>query len=391
MPVLKLEPFSGLSGDMFVAAAAGVAGGEEEVSALPARLGLSGVRAEFFPVFRAGIACRGFRVIEAETRDHHHHHHRNAEEILGLIRAADLPGAVLSRAERILRSLAAAEAVAHGVAPEEVRFHEVGEADSILDITAAALLIERLRPEKVYCAPVRTGRGFVKTAHGLLPVPAPAAAELLRGMPVWAGEEEGEFTTPTGAAILRELAPEFSDPVIRVTASSWGAGEREYPHPNALRLSLGEVFSAAAEGEMALLQANLDDFPPEFLGADLIEEILSQGAVDAFISPLVMKKGRPGHKLEVLAPAALADELAAFLLESTSTLGVRKFPVTRRCLSRLPGGVETPYGRVGVKIASAPSGEARFLPEYEDCLRLGREKGIPAYRVYLAALKAKPE
>ncbi|HOO78146.1 MAG TPA: nickel pincer cofactor biosynthesis protein LarC [bacterium] len=393
MKVLKIEPFSGISGDMFVAAGAPLAGAEEEVRSLPAALGLPGVSAEFGSVRRAGITCRTFTVREAGSEGgdpglsppRHHHHHRGLSEIAALIEGSSLPEEAKELASAIFRNLGEAEAAVHGVEIESIHFHEVGGVDAILDITAAALIFTRLRVEAVYSGPVRTGYGFVDAAHGRLPVPAPATARLLEGIPSWPGEVPGEFTTPTGAAILRALSPRFRIPVLVPLRDSWGAGTMETPHPNAVRLTLAEESAAAAE-DLVLVQANLDDLPPEFLGAGLLELLSAAGALDAWVAPVVMKKGRPGHKLEALCPASAAPAVGEEILEATTSLGVRYISVSRRFLEREAVKVSTRFGEVSAKAARTPSGKVRVIPEYEDCRRVARAAGVDPYTVYRAAL-----
>jgi len=392
MRILKIEPFSGISGDMFVAAAAELAGAKNEVSALPSLLGLEGVSVEFPELTRASVACTGFLVHEEHHHhDDDHHQHRTLPDILGLLRSSPLAPGICARAEAIFRVLAEAEGAVHGIGVDDIHFHEVGAVDSILDITAAALLLERLNFDRVVCGPIRVGKGFIEAAHGSLPIPAPATELLLRGMPTWPGEREGEFTTPTGAAILRHLDPDFSPETVRVEAAAWGGGSRECRHPNALRLSLGMTEASGDGEEMVLIQANLDDMPPEFLGADLLGEFLGRGAADAFILPALMKKGRPGHLLQVLVHPRDVDELTAAVLELTLTLGVRFIPVRRRILDRRCCEASTPWGPVRAVAAVTPSGKVRIVPEYEDCRRVAAAAGVEPYRVYRSARERNEE
>ena len=423
---LVLDLQSGISGDMFVAAAARLAGCEDEVLRLPATLGLDGVSVRFGDVVRSSLQARQFTVIDAheheehqphghehhthehEEHDAHHHHaheehdgahahhaHRPLSEIRALLTRARLDDAVRARALRMFQRLGEVEAAAHGIPVEQVHFHEVGAIDSIIDIVAAALCIERLGLRQVYASPVCVGHGTVKVAHGTLPVPAPATERLLQGMPTFAGELSGEWTTPTGALILAELAPTFSDATLVTNASAFGAGTKDTPkRPNLLRLRLARSHAqpAGAAGllsdELVSIACNIDDSTGEFLGADLLERLLQAGARDAVLHPILMKKGRPAQQLEVLAEPAQARAIAALILSHTSTIGVRLTPVSRLMLKRESLEVDTPYGLVSVKQVTLPDGSTRCAPEYESVKRAAAQAGVPAQTVHQAALAA---
>lgn len=431
---LVLDLQSGISGDMFVAAAARLAGCEDEVLRLPATLGLDGVSVHFADVVRGSLQARHFTVDDAhehEEHEHHEHHpheheahdahhghthehghahdhghgehddthahhvHRPLSEIRALLTRARLDDAVRNRALRMFQRLGEVEAAAHGIPVEQVHFHEVGAIDSIIDIVAAALCIERLGLRQVYASPVCVGHGTVKVAHGVLPVPAPATERLLQGMPTFAGELSGEWTTPTGALILAELAPTFSDATLVTNASAFGAGTKDTPkRPNLLRLRLARSHAqpAGAAGllsdELVSIACNIDDSTGEFLGADLLERLLQAGARDAVLHPILMKKGRPAQQLEVLAEPAQARAIAALILSHTSTIGVRLTPVSRLMLKRESLEVDTPYGLVSVKQVTLPDGSTRCAPEYESVKRAAAHAGVPAQTVHQAALAA---
>lgn len=426
MKILKIEPFSGISGDMFLAAAAYLLDAEEAVQALPAALGLKEVTIRFEQTRRGGLACRRMAVLDRATglpveqvqeAAHHHSHesnahphshsgasaqkdkqqttahgHRDCRELKRLIDQADLPTGVQQRAIAILQLLAEAEAEVHGISPDTVCFHEVGAVDSLIDVVGAALVMDRLDAAQVVCTPVCTGFGQVHTAHGLLPVPAPATERLLRDMPVFPGVVEQEMTTPTGAAILRYLDPIFERQPLVVRQSACGAGTRDFAvQPNCLRLSLGEA-DTGLSGDLVLLQTNLDDLPGEQMGSDLLQLFLERGAADAFLAPIIMKKGRPGQKLEVLCREAQIETLASCILEHTTSLGVRVLPVRSRCLlPRKLREVTTPFGIVRVKEATTPSGRLRAMPEYEDCRRQAQAHGVSVQQVYTTAIIAVGE
>lgn len=434
---LILDLQSGISGDMFVAAAARLAGCEDEILRLPATLGLDGVSVHFDDVVRSSLQARHFTVIDAHEHEEHephghehhtheheehdahhrhahehehahhhaheehdgahaHHAHRPLSEIRALLNRARLDDPVRARALRMFQRLGEVEAAAHGIPVEKVHFHEVGAIDSIIDIVGAALCIERLGLRQVFATPVCVGHGTVNVAHGVLPVPAPATERLLQGMPTFAGELSGEWTTPTGALILSELAPTFSDATLVATASSFGAGSKDTrKRPNLLRLRLAHTAAPAIgrtdgllSDELVSIACNIDDSTGEFLGADLLDRLLKAGARDAVLHPIVMKKGRPAQQLEVLAEPALAAELATLVLSHTSTIGVRMTPVSRLMLKRESLEVDTPYGAIAVKRVTLPDGSTRCAPEYESVKQAAERAGVPAPTVHQAALAA---
>jgi len=405
MPILKIEPFSGVSGDLFVGALAQLAENEAAITALPAQLGLEGVHTHWETVDKCGISCRKVSFHEASSPDNpdHHHHshshhslppshssdavsshgpHRHLSDILHLIDHADLPEGAKTRAKDIFQSLGEAEASVHGVDIEQVHFHEVGAVDSIMDIVGSALLLDQLGVHTVYCDPVVTGKGFAQMAHGRFPIPAPATQQLLQGMVIEPGSTEAELTTPTGAAILKHLNPCFATPALTLVKTAMAGATKEFDHPNVLRLSLCE--QREASGELTLLQTNIDDMPPELLGQDLLSHLLEQGARDAWITPIIMKKGRPAHKLEVLCDANQSDALANRIMECTTSIGVRILPLSRKELPREHIEVSTPWGTLQAKQVTLPSGAVRVTPEYEDGVRLAEEAGVSLLAIYQA-------
>jgi uncharacterized protein (TIGR00299 family) protein len=410
MPTLKLEPFSGISGDMFLGALAPLLNAEADLETLPNTLGLENVTVRFEDVIRSTIRCRKAHIIlegQDHPHEHHHHHHghdhhhhdhdhhhhdhghshhnhththdhghthRAYRDIVQLIRHADLSDSVKTLALAMFKDLGEAEADMHGIPLEDVHFHEVGGEDAIVDIVGAALLIDKLSPSSVYCTPVCVGSGFVKTAHGRLPVPAPATQRLLQGMPTFPGPVEKEMTTPTGAVILKALNPTFEIPVLTVSATGMGAGTRELDQPNALRVSLCEASHKNTE-TVTLLQTNLDNVSPEDLGADLLSDILNLGALDAWLTPILMKKGRPAQMLEVLCAPEEADRITKELLFRLPTLGIRRLNAARTVLKRETIERETPHGTLQVKRHHLPDGTTRDLPEYESLRTLADQKG----------------
>ena len=307
---------------------------------------------------------------------------RHLSHILKMIDAAELPERAKLNATAIFERLGAAEAAVHGVPIELVHFHEVGAADSIADIVGACLGFELLGIEAVYCSPINTGSGTVNTEHGILPVPAPATAALLKDKPVYARGPAVELATPTGAAIAATLARDFGSlPPLKILATGYGAGSHDFPEQaNVLRVIVGETTGAEEATTVNILEANIDDSSPEVLGYAL-ERLMEAGALDVSLSPLVMKKNRPGTLLRVIARPEDREELAALMMAETSTLGLRIHSAERRVSARETVPVTTAYGTVRVKVSNEGAG----APEYEDCRKLAREAGIPLKQILAEA------
>jgi pyridinium-3,5-bisthiocarboxylic acid mononucleotide nickel chelatase len=396
MNILKIEPFSGLSGDMFLGALLDLGASKEKLLSLPAALGLTGASIRVDRVDKCGILCTNATIID-ETPSKHRH----LAEILAMIDQADLSAAVKARAGRIFTIVGEAEAAVHGVPVEQVHFHEVGAIDSILDIVGAALLLDEFDFTGVVAEPVCTGFGYVECAHGKFPVPAPATERILHGLPTYGGDIAAEMTTPTGAAILKSLDPVFSRSAVTIARTGYGAGSRDLAQPNCLRLGLGttaEIGDGAPleTNALILIQTNLDDVSGELLGTHLQELLLSGGALDVTLCPLLMKKGRPGQRLEVLCRSEDRAALAEIILTETPTIGVRWFPVQRTVLPRRLETVSTRFGEVRVKGVTLPSGRTRWTPEFEDCRMLSVQASVSVQEIMqealvVAATKGSPE
>lgn len=339
--------------------------------------------------------------------EHHHHDHNHEHEhhepdgpgslgqILERIRRSGLPEPVVERSCAAFQRLAEAEGRVHRTPPDRVHFHEVGAVDAILDVVGSVLGLHLLGVEAVYAGALPHGHGFIRAAHGRLPVPAPATAFLTQGVPVRFVDVPGELVTPTGAALLVTLARFEAPPTFTPTAVGHGAGRSEYPHPNMLRLFVGETAEpgprptlarAEAEGDAVALEVNLDDMSPQLLGA-LMERLLAEGALDVAFTPLQMKKNRPGIQIQVLAPTDLGPRMADLLLAETTTLGVRWHAVRRRTLDRREVTVTTRYGPIRVKVSGA-AGQLHRQPEFDDCRRAAEHHAVPVRLVHEAALVA---
>ncbi len=321
------------------------------------------------------------------------HEHRTLADVVQIIDGADLPSPVREQAIAVFRRLAQAEARVHGMAPDEIHFHEVGALDAIVDIVGAVAGLHALGVTRVVASPVPLTHGYVDTAHGRLPVPAPATSLLLEGIPVRGLDLEAETVTPTGAALIATLADDFGPvPPMEVRRIGYGAGAMDLPLPNLLRLWLGEA--PAEEGwhvqPLVMLSTNVDDMPGEWFGP-LFDRLLSAGALDVWFTPIQMKKGRPAVLITVLAPPEKKAAVRHLLLQETTTLGVREIPVQRWCVPRRIERVETPWGTVRVKVARLPDGSRRAVPEFDDCRLLAEEHRLPLMLVYTAALRAAHE
>lgn len=380
---------SGVAGDMTLAALVSAGWPAAELEALPARLGLMGVTIAITPVRRGPFAAVHVDVRSDERQPHRHLHHIDA-----ILDRADLPTHVRDQAKAVFRRLAEAEAEVHGSTVQKVHFHEVGAVDAIVDIAGALLGLDALGVTRVSASVLPLGRGSVDSQHGRIPVPAPATALLLRGVPVVGGPVEGELVTPTGAALLATLAGSWGDPpAMRLASVGTGAGTKDFPdHPNILRLLIGDVAPATGgapeERTVTVLETALDDANPQYVAA-AVQGLLADGALDAMVAPVTMKKGRTGMWLVVVAEPGDARRLADRLLRETPTLGVRMRDERRVELPRRAAEVDTPYGPVRVKVAILPSGGERVMPEFESVAEVAARSGVPLQDVSAAVLGAR--
>jgi len=371
-----LDCGAGISGDMFLGALVGAGLDPDVLRDRLTGIDLPGYAIEVSQVRRAGMpGTKVDVVVEAGQPS------RDWRRIRAVIEDGSLEAPVRTRALATFERLARAEAAVHGVEVDKVHFHEVGAIDSIVDIVGAAIGVHELGIDALWCSPVRLGSGTVMTSHGELPVPAPATAKVLLGLPVFAGELPGELTTPTGAVLVAELASRFAPmPPMRVTAEGWGAGSRDHAIPNLARLSLGELeLGGGGLTEVALLESVIDNATPELLAATL-DIALQEGALDAWAEPVAMKKGRLGTEVTVLAKVEDAARLTELLMMHTGTLGVRRSMTWRQVAPRRLETVETSLGRVHVKVqGSGPS--LRVRPENDDVVAIARVHGLPLDRV----------
>ena len=326
---------------------------------------------------------------------HHHHEHRNLHDIEEILDHSDLPKEVIAKAKEVFLAIAKAEAKVHGSTVEEIHFHEVGAIDTIIDVVGNILALQYLGIEKMFTTPVNTGFGFVECAHGQMPVPAPATAELLQGIPNYRGTVEKEMTTPTGAALLKVLALPVKEAPDGFTGETigYGAGTRDVAIPNVLRVTMGiwnetegTGNSGSAVERLLMLECNLDDLNPEIMPY-VLDKLLAAGALDAWLQPVIMKKGRPAQTLKVLCSPEQRQVMEQIMFTQTTTLGVRAYFVERTALERRWKTVQTPWGEVRVKEGLLDGKVVNAVPEFEDCKRIAEANGVPLKVVEAAALQ----
>lgn len=392
MPIAILDPFSGISGDMTLGALVAVGLDPEWLKALPAVLGLDGVRVRVQEVVRGEIVCQ-----KVDFDIPPQPHGRHIADIRRLVAAAGVPPSVRERADRVFTAIAEAEAEIHGMSPEDVHLHEVGAVDAILDVVGSVWGMELLGITEVYCGTLTVGDGFVTAAHGVLPVPAPATLKLLEGLRVRPGPDgAGELVTPTGAGLVRVLAAGPPPAEYVPLRSGFGAGTKNpIGRANALRLVLADHAPAPEPARtsddgtesLVMLAADVDDMTGEQL-ADVADALREHGAVDVVQTATLMKKSRPGVRIEVLARPTDADALEALLFARSTTLGVRRTALRRRALPRRMATVAVLGHEVRVKLAALPGGGERGKPEFDDVQRVARATGRAPAEVASLALAA---
>jgi len=379
MKIAYFDAFSGISGDMTIGAFIDAGIDFEEFKNEIQKLNLKNFDVKIKKITRHGINATKFDVVIKEDREAH----RNLSEIFEIIDKSNLSDFVKKTSQKIFTTLAQAEAKIHNVAIDDVHFHEVGAVDSIVDIVGTAICIEKFGIEKIFVSKIPLGSGgFVQTQHGKMPVPSPATVEILKNFPVILTDVSFELTTPTGSAIVATLAEYgLEKETIKISAIGYGAGQFEIPdRPNLLRIIIGEIPLKYGEEKLLLIETNIDDMNPEVYPY-VIEKLLSSGANDAYLVPIIMKKGRPGILLSVLVSESKLDNVLKIIFTQTTTLGVRIIEIKRRKLPREQREIETPFGRVKFKLVSIDNVE-RLIPEFEECKRIAEERNLPLIQVY---------
>lgn len=402
MTILYYDCFAGISGDMNLAAMLDLGVPEDLLKSELSKLNISGYEIISENTLKMGISGTKVHVNTSMQKDHHnhnthtghshghhhdknnthkenssHHHHRTFKDIREIISNSALAENVKETSIKIFEKVAIAEAKIHNKPVDTVHFHEVGAIDSIVDIVGAAICYHYIQPAQVICSTVELGGGFVNCAHGKFPVPAPATAEILKDIPVKLGTVNFETTTPTGAAILATLVDEFTDnPVLKIEKTCYGIGHRDLEIPNVLRVHSAKSSNRYDTEKAMIIESNLDDMSPEHYEY-LIEKLLSNGANDVFITPMIMKKTRPAAKISVLCTAAIAEEVKNILFSETTTLGIRSYEVQKEMLKRTVKTISTKYGDIDIKISGDNQSNLKIKPEYEQCRQAAIKYNTP--------------
>lgn len=383
--ILFVDCAGGVAGDMLLCALVEAGADPGAVEAIPTSLGLEDVALQWSSSRPGGFSARRLEVVFDPTA---HLHHRNLRDMEELVDRSSAPPAAKERAKDVFHTLARAEAAVHGERLDTVHFHEVGCVDALIDVLGACIALEQLAVDEIVCSPLPMGSGTVQCAHGTLPLPAPAVAAMLPGVPVRDAGVDGETVTPTGAALVTTLVDRFGPmPEMTVEAVGVGGGSHDYPGlPNVVRAFVGTAATVddVIATEALVIQCNVDDLDPRVLPV-VIEHLLSAGAVDAYTTPIVMKKGRPGHLITALAPQTAVDPVVTTLLRETTSLGCRITEVSKRHMHRRMETAETPWGPVPVKAALAGDTVVRRVPEFEACAELARKTGVPVRDILAAA------
>ena len=381
--ILKIEAFSGASGDMFLGALAQLSDGFEELKKLPSLLNFDD-QAEVIisDVKKNGIACKHVKVVEKVKQ----HHHRHLTDIISLINKSSLTEKAKKIAIDIFEIIGKAEAKVHNIPIEKIHFHEIGAVDSIIDICGAAYFLDKINIKESYLTSLITGKGFVDTAHGQLPVPCPATKLIIEGIPYTYGDEEGERLTPTGAAIIKYLNP-IIDPVSTTDIhTAYGVGEKDFISPNVLRLSISET--SDTNKNLFVIETNIDDGNNEYLGLEFQNKLFEHGAIDFHYTQVIMKKGRPGILLSVLCNRNDLEKISNLILNYTTTIGIRYYPVDRIELERKVEKIETDFGFFHVKISKTPDGKEKVKPESEEILKYASANNVSPNVISKAILSA---
>lgn len=382
MKVAYFDCIAGASGDMILGALLDAGLPEETL-----REGLAALKSDDFELRSRRVVKNAFSATKVDVIVADDVPARHLPEIETIVMESDLSPSIKEQATVVFRWLGEVEAGIHGTTIDQVHLHELGGVDTIVDVVGTLVGLDTMGIERVYASPLPMGRGFVQGAHGAIPLPAPATLALLEGVPVIGSDLEVELVTPTGAVLLSSLATDFGPiPAMTLRAVGYGAGGRDLPIPNVLRLLIGDQATPndAITQTLMSLETNVDDLNPEIYEY-VMARLFEAGALDVFLSPIQMKKNRPATLLRALCQPDNADALMAILFAETSTLGVRQQVVTRHCLARTTHTLETPYGPVRIKVAYWGEGQIKAAPEYEDCRRLAEANSVPLREVYRAA------
>ena len=383
MRIAYFDCFSGASGDMILGSLIDVGLSPRRLREELKKLRISTIDLKAKKVLRAGLAATRV-IVEGKNEKRSH---RNLKEILRIVERSGVEADVKEKSREIFKRIASVEGKIHGTPMGEIHFHELGGLDSIVDIVGSVWGIRQLGIEEIYVSKVNVGGGFVKCEHGILPVPAPATLLLMEGKPIYSSGVERELFTPTGAAILTSLGSGFGPmPPINVERVGHGAGRDDLPHPNLLRLIVGTAVSTSGRERVVVIETNIDDMNPQFYDY-VMEGLLGMKVLEVFITPILMKKNRPGHLLTVICPSEKLAAVTEFLLRETTTIGLRWHEEERAKTDREIIPRQTKYGKIRFKLARWEGKVVNFSPEYEDCKRLALEKGVPLKEIFEEARK----
>jgi pyridinium-3,5-bisthiocarboxylic acid mononucleotide nickel chelatase len=389
MRIAYFDCFSGISGDMFVGALLDAGLKIEILEKELNKLNLSGYQLEVNKVLKKGISASQFKVKIQEKGVE-----RRFKDILNILEESKLDEEIKNEVKKIFFKIAEAESKIHQEDIEKIHFHEIGGLDSIIDISSAVIGIKALEIKEIYSSPLPLGKGFVKCAHGILPLPAPATLELLKNIPTYSGGMESEMVTPTGAAIISTLTKDFGErPLMKIEKIGYGAGEREFSIPNLLRVSIGEkilsdrdLMDGYVHDEALLIETNIDDMNPEFYDY-IMDKLFSQGALDVFLTPIQMKKNRPAQMFSIIVYEQNLKEILKVLFSESTTLGVRIKEVKRLKLTQQNFIAETKYGKIKVKVGIFKEDIKTIAPEYQDCHKIAQQYQVPLKEIYEEAKK----
>jgi len=383
MRAAYFDCFSGISGDKELAALVALGWPVKELERELDKLDLFDYQIEAEKVAKKGITSTQINISIKEDKKE-----RKLKDILSILDKSKLEEKIKEQSRAIFIRLANVEAKIHGKSPEEIHFHELGGLDTIIDVVGAVAGMKYLGIDKVYSSSLSLGKGFVKCSHGTIPVPAPATLELLKGIPVCGSNIEAELVTPTGAAIISTLAENFGQmPPMKIDNIGYGAGQRDLPIPNLLRVSLGMLKNAYEEDVVSLIQTNIDDMNPEFY-EHIADRLFHQGALDVFLTPIQMKRTRPATMLSVITDEEKTEKMLELIFDETTTLGVRISKMKRRKLNREDRKVATKYGKIEVKIGKLNGMVKNISPSYEECRKIATRLNIPLKKIYQEAKQA---
>lgn len=380
MKILYFDCFSGVSGDMVLGAMADAGVDIKSIKKELKKLDLKGYDLKVSKVKRKGIKGTKLDVIVDEKK---HLHHTTYKYIESMIERSRLSKKVKENSIKIFKNIAEAEAKIHRTSVDNVHFHEVGAVDSIVDVVGAAICINIFNPDIILSSPINTGMGMVKTEHGILPVPAPATAEMLKGFSSYSSDIEFELATPTGVGIVTAMAKASNTmPIMKTSAIGYGAGSKDFSDsPNLLRIMIGESLSPPEHDSITVIELNIDDMNPQLYDY-IMNRLFKEGALDVFLTPIIMKKNRPAIKITILSDTDNVNKLADILLRETTSFGLRMYKTERVKLEKEIKAIKTEYGSTKVKIGKRDGKIINIAPEYEECKRIAEERGIPIREVY---------